>query len=71
MTRAFIKATKCRHQATTRSVSPGSRQGDSKRNEDVQNVPTLLAIFDGRCDVAVLYRAHRPMEEVRGFHKSH
>jgi hypothetical protein len=27
--------------------------------------------FDGHRDAAVLYRVHRPMEEVCGFHKSH
>jgi len=27
--------------------------------------------FEGRRVAAVLYRAHRPMEEVSGFHKSH
>jgi hypothetical protein len=27
--------------------------------------------FGGHRNAAVLYRAHRPMEEVRGFHKSH
>ena len=27
--------------------------------------------FDGHCDLAALFRAHRPMEEVQGFHKSH
>ena len=27
--------------------------------------------FGGHRDEAVLNRAHRPMEEVQGFHKSH
>jgi hypothetical protein len=27
--------------------------------------------LDGHRDAVVLYRAHRPMEEVQGFHKSH
>jgi hypothetical protein len=27
--------------------------------------------FNGHRDAAVLYRAHHPMEEVQGFHKSH
>jgi len=48
----------------------GGRQGDSKQNIDV-----ICTHFDGRFDghrnVAVLYRVHRPMEEVCGFHKSH
>jgi len=31
----------------------------------------LLRIAPGRDGVPVLYRVHRPMEEVHGFHKSH
>jgi hypothetical protein len=48
---------------------PGSRQGNSKQNNDV-NVSTLLAVLMA---VAVrrYYRSHRPMEEVQGFPKSH
>ena len=49
---------------------PGGRQGDSKQYKDV-----ICTHFDGRFnghrDAAVLYHAHRPMEEVQGFHKSH
>jgi hypothetical protein len=49
---------------------PGGRQGDSKQYTDV-----ICTHFDGRFDghhnVVVLYRAHRPMEEVQGFHISH
>jgi hypothetical protein len=44
--------------------------GDSKQNNDV-----LFTHFDGHfgghCNAAVLYRMHRPMEEVQGFHISH
>jgi hypothetical protein len=48
----------------------GGRQGDSKQYNDV-----ICTHFDGRFnghrDAVVLYRAHPPMEEVQGFHKSH
>jgi hypothetical protein len=48
----------------------GGCQGDSKQNKDV-----LCTHFDshfgGHRDAAVLFRAHRPMEEVQGFHISH
>ena len=48
----------------------GGRQGNSKQNNNV-----LCTHFDGRFDghrdAVVLYRAHRPMEVVQGFHKSH
>jgi hypothetical protein len=38
----------------------------------MSNMPPPFADhFDGRGDAAVQYRAHRLMEEVRGFHKSH
>jgi hypothetical protein len=50
-------------------ITPAAARATANKTM-MQNVPTLLAIFDGRCDAAVLYRAHRPMEEVRGFHKS-
>ncbi len=49
---------------------PGGRQGDSKQYKYV-----IFTHFDGRFgghrDAAVLYRAHRPMEEVQGFQLSH
>jgi hypothetical protein len=32
---------------------------------------TFAGHFDSRGDAAVKYRAHRLLEEVRGFHKSH
>ena len=48
----------------------GGRQGASKQNNDV-----LFTHFDGHFgghrNAAVLYRAHRPMEKVQGFHISH
>ena len=48
----------------------GDCQDDSKQNNNV-----LCTLFDGHfddhCNVAVLYPAHHPMEEVKGFHKSH
>jgi hypothetical protein len=48
----------------------GGRQGDTKQYKDV--ICTHFdGCFDGHRDVVVLYRAHRPMEEVQGFHKSH
>jgi len=36
----------------------------------MQNEPTLLAVKMATA-MRRYYRAHRPMEEVRGFHKSH
>jgi len=58
-----------------------SRQGDNQHIDDAKySYFVLMAIamcthfagrFDGHHDAAVLYRAHRPVEEVRGFHKSH
>ena len=48
----------------------GGRQGDSKQNSDV-SCPPLIGYFGGHRNAAVLYRAHRPMEEVQGFHISH
>ena len=48
----------------------GGHQSDSKQNNDV-----ICTHFDdhfnGHRDAAELYRVHRPMEEVQGFHKSH
>jgi hypothetical protein len=47
---------------------PGCRQGDSKQNKDA--ICTHFdGHFDGHHDVAVLYCAHRSMEEVCCFHK--
>jgi len=38
----------------------------------IQHVPHFAGHFDGRGgNAVVLYRAHHPMEEVRGFHKNH
>jgi|LakMenEpi03Aug12_release.lakeMendotaPanAssembly.Ray.scaffolds.fasta_scaffold3642706_1 hypothetical protein len=49
---------------------PGSRHGNNQQNNDAKC--TLFAgLFDGHRDVAVLYRAHRQMVEVCGFHESH
>jgi hypothetical protein len=48
----------------------GGRQSDSKQNKDEKCVH-FADHFDGHRDAPVLYRAHHPMEEVRGFHKSH
>jgi len=70
MTRAFIKATKCRHWELLAPYHPGGRQGDSKRNEDAK-CTHFAGHFDGRRDAAVLYRTRCPMEEVCGFYKSH
>jgi hypothetical protein len=71
MSRATLEATGRRHRATT--FAPyhlGGRQGNSKQNNNV-----LCTHFDdhfnGHRDAAELYRVHRPMEEVQGFHKSH
>jgi len=58
--RALIKATKCRHRATTRSVLPDSRQGDRKQNDDAIFVH-FADHFDDRGGALVLYYVHRPM----------
>ena len=47
----------------------GGRQGNSKQYKDV--ICTHFdGRFDGHRDAAVLYRMHRLMEEVQGFHIS-
>ena len=47
--------------------SPGGRHGNNQQNNDAKC--TLFAgRFDGHCNAAVLYRAHRLMEEAHGFH---
>ena len=66
----FHKATKRRHRATTRSVLPDGRQGDTKQNDDAICV-NFAEYFDGRGSAPVLYCAHCPMKYVHGFHKSH
>ena len=49
---------------------PGGRHGNNQQNNDAKC--TLFAgLFDGHRDVAVLYRTHRQMVEVCGFHESH
>ena len=49
---------------------PSGRQGDSKQYKDV--ICTHFdGRFDGHRDAVVQYRAHRLMEEIQGFHKSH
>jgi hypothetical protein len=37
----------------------------------MDHVPPFIGYFGGHRNTAVLYRAHRPMEEVQGFHISH
>ncbi len=48
---------------------PCGRQGGRKQFKDVK-CTHFDGRFDGHRNVAVLYRAHRLMEEVQGFHKS-
>ena len=48
----------------------GGRQGDNQQNNDAI-CSHFDGHFDGRGGAAVLYPTHRPMEEVRGFPKSH
>jgi len=47
---------------------PGGRQVDNQHN-NYAKCTHFAGRFDGHSDAAVLYRAHHPMEEVRGFHK--
>jgi hypothetical protein len=49
---------------------PGGRQGDNQLNDDA-TCTHFVGRFDGHRNAAVLYRAHRHMEEIRGFQKSH
>ena len=49
---------------------PGGRQGDNQHSDNA-TYTHFDGHFDGDRDAAVLYRAHRPMEEVKGFHISH
>ena len=46
------------------------RQGDNQHNDNATCTHFAGRFYDHRA-VAVLYRAHHPMEEVRGFHKTH
>ncbi len=68
MSRAPLEATgRCHRVAPYR---PGGRHGNNQQNNDAKC--TLFAgLFDGHRDVAVLYRTHRQMVEVCGFHESH
>jgi hypothetical protein len=70
MTRASRKSLDAAIGQLLAPYCPGGRQGDSKQNDDA-TCTHFAGHFDGRGDVAVLYRAHCPMEEVCGFHKSH
>ena len=49
---------------------PGSHQGDSKQNNN-DKCTNFAGHFDGYGGMLVLYHAHRPMEEVHGFPRSH
>jgi len=49
---------------------PGGCQGDNQHNDN-GTCTHFAGRFDGHRDAAVLYHVHRPMEEVRGFYKSH
>jgi hypothetical protein len=70
MTRASPEATGRRHWATTRSVSPRRPPGRQSTQRE-WNMYHFAGRFNGHHNVVVLYNAHHPMEEVRGFHKSH
>jgi hypothetical protein len=71
MTRASPEATGRRHRVNYSVRNrPGGCQGDSKQNKGA-NFVHFADHFDGHRGAPVLYHAHRPMEEVRGFHKSH
>jgi len=48
----------------------GGCQGDSKQNNDIL-CTHFDGLFGGHHDAAVLYRTHRLMEEVQGYHISH
>ena len=46
------------------------RHGNSKQNHDV-TCTHFDGHFNGHRNAAVLCHAHRPIEKIRGFHKSH
>ena len=70
MTRALLEATVRRHRRLPTPYCPGSRQGDSKQNNNTKCVH-FADHFNGHVGATVLYRTHPPMEEVKGFHKNH
>ena len=49
---------------------PGGRQGNNHHNNNA-TCTHFAGRFDGHRDAMVLYCAHRLMEEVRAYHKSH
>jgi len=49
---------------------PGGRQGDDQHN-NYAKCTHFAGHFDGHRDAPVLYRVHRLMEDVRGFHIIH
>ena len=49
---------------------PDGRQGNNQQTYDA-SCTHIAGRFDGHRNVAVLYRTHRLMEEVRGFHIKH
>ena len=49
---------------------PGGRQSDNQETT-IKQYTQFAGRFDGHCDGAVQYRAHRPIEEVQGFTRSH
>ena len=70
MTRASPEATGRHHRATTHSVSP-RRPPYNNQNNDNRTCTHFAGRLDDHHNAVVLYRAHRPMEEACGFHKSH
>jgi hypothetical protein len=51
-------------------IAPAAARATANKTT-MQNTPPFAGHFDGRGGAPVLYRAHRPMEVVRGFPKSH
>ena len=70
MSMATSEATGRCHRRLLALYRPGGRHGDNQLNNDAK-CALFAGHFDGHYDVVVLYTAHRLMEEVRGFHKSH
>ncbi len=71
MSRATLEATGRGHWATTHYVLPQRPQGQQANKQQSTNTPKKVGRFDGHGDAPVRNRAHRPMEEVQSFTRSH
>ncbi len=70
MARATLDAHESRHCVATHSVLPRRPPGRQQTKHWLK-CTHFAGCFDGRGGATVGYRAHHPMKEVYGFHKSH